>query len=106
MNIEPGLNLDATLNAALEELAVAISQHYPEARFRISRGEDDPSIVQLVATVDVDDTDAVLDVVMERVLELQADDLPVFVVTERPLERTIAMHEAAQAATAASVVRP
>jgi hypothetical protein len=38
----------------------------------------------------------VLDVVMERLLELQ-ETLPVFVVTERPLERTIAMREAAEA---------
>ena len=97
MTIEPGLDLDSNVHAALEELAAIISQNYPEARFRVSRGEDDPTIVQLVATVDVEDTDVVLDVVMERLLELQANELPVFVVTERPVERTIAMVEAAQA---------
>lgn len=83
------------MHAALEELAALISQHYPEASFRVSRGEDDPAIVQLVTTVDVEDTEPVLDVVMDRLLELQAHELPIFVVTERPLERTIAMREAA-----------
>jgi hypothetical protein len=96
MKIEPGLELDPRMAAALEELAATISQHYPGSSFRVSRGEDDPTIVQLIATIDVEDTDPVLDVVMERLLELQ-ETLPVFVVTERPLERTIAMREAAEA---------
>ena len=96
MKIDPTLGLDPRMHAALEELAAVISQHYPDATFRVSRGEDDPTIVQLVAVVDIEDTDPVLDVVMDRVLELHDEDLLVFVVTERPLERTIAMHEAAQ----------
>jgi beta-phosphoglucomutase-like phosphatase (HAD superfamily) len=103
---EPTLDLDPTVGAALEELAAAIGQHYPDARFRISRGEDDPAIVQLIAVVDLDDTDAVHDVVTERVLKLQEQGLPICVVTERPLERTIAMHEAAHATTAMPIVSP
>ena len=106
MKIEPGLDLDPKMHAALEELAAIISQHYPEASFRVSRGEDDPTIVQLVATVDVEDTDQVLDVVMDRLLELHDEDLLVFVVTERPLERTIAMREAAQVQRRAVVPTP
>jgi hypothetical protein len=106
MKIEPGLDLDPTMHAALDELAAIVSQHYPEATFRVSRGEDDPAIVQLVTTVDVEDTDPVLDVVMDRLLELQDEDLPIFVVTERPLERTIAMREAAQAQKWAAIPTP
>ena len=106
MKIEPGLDLDPKVHAALEELAGIISQHYSDASFRVTRGEDDPSIVQLVTVADLEDTDPVLDVVMQRLLELQAEDLPVFVVTERPLERTIAMHDAARAATALPVISP
>ena len=103
MKIEPGLELDPKMEAALEELAATISQHYPGSTFRVSRGEDDPTIVQLVATVDVEDTDLVLDVVMDRLLELHDEDLLVFVATERPLERTIAMREAAAAQTRAAI---
>ena len=88
MNIDPTFELDPKMRAALEELAGMISQHYPDSTFRVSRGEDDPTIVQLVAVVDIEDTDPVL--------ELHDEDLLVFVVTERPLERTIAMREAAQ----------
>jgi hypothetical protein len=106
MKIEPGFELDPKMRAALEELAGMISQHYPEASFRVSCGEDDPAIVQLVAVVDIEDTDPVLDVVMDRVLELHDEDLLVFVVTERPLERTIAMREAAQAQRRAVVPTP
>ena len=43
------------------------------------------------------DTDPVLDVVMDRLLDLQDSGLMLFVVTDGPLERTIAMREAAQA---------
>src|SRR4051794_29402330 len=106
MRIEPGLDLDPKIQAALEQLAAGISQHYADASFRVSRGEDDPAIVQLVATVDVDDTDPVLDVVMDRLLDLQAEGLPVFVVTERPFERTIALHESAQVQRRAVVPTP
>ena len=97
MKIQRGLALDPKIQAALKELAALISQHYPDASFRVSRGEDNPAIIQLVTTVDLEDTDVVHDVVMERVLALHDQDLPIFVVTERPLERTFAMREAAQA---------
>ena len=43
-----------------------IGQHYPEASFRVSYGEDDSTIVQLVGVVDIEDTDPVLDVVMDE----------------------------------------
>jgi hypothetical protein len=103
MKTESTLRLDPRMHAALKELETVIRQHYPEARFRVSCGEGDPTIVQLVATIDVEDTDPVLDVIMERLLELQAEDLPVFVVTERPFERTVAMRETAQAQKRVSV---
>jgi hypothetical protein len=103
MKIESGLDLDPKMHAALDELAGIISQHYPDSTFRVSRGEDDPTIVQLVAVVDVEDTDPVLDLVMDRMLELHDEDLLVFVVTERPIERTVAMREAALAQRPAAV---
>jgi hypothetical protein len=96
MKIAAGLDLDPTMYGALDELAASIMQDYPEASFRVSRGEDDAAIVQLVAVVDVEGTDPVLDLVMDRLLDLQDEGLPIFVVTERPPERVLAMHEAAR----------
>jgi hypothetical protein len=103
MKIDPSPDLDPKMHTALEELAAMISQHYPDATYRVSCGEDDPTIVQLVAVLDIDDTEPVLDVVMDRLLELHDEDLLVFVVIERPLERTIAMREAARAQRQAAV---
>jgi hypothetical protein len=82
---------------ALEELKGLIRRHYPDAEFAISRSSEEPAIVHLVTVVDVDDTDRVLDVVIDRQIELQIEGLPVFVVTERPPKRAMAMREAARA---------
>lgn len=102
MSAEPVHMPDARVEAALGDLRASILERYPDARFRVTEGEDDPAIVQLVATVNVDDTDQVLDVVMERVLDLQEQGLPIFVVTERPIERTLRLLEAARTASASA----
>ena len=103
MNVEPGVDLEARMRSAIEDLATIIQQRYPDAVFRIGRGEDDPAIVQLVVVVDVEDTDPVLDLVMDRLLELHDEDLPVFVATERPPARVAAMRERIQAEKGAAV---
>jgi hypothetical protein len=82
--IDPDAN---RIRAAVAELQELIQQHYPTATFQVTRGED-PVGTYVIATVDVDDTDAVVDVYIDRLLELQIDDsLPVYVVLVRPLER-------------------
>ena len=106
MMSEPASRLDASMQSALDELQESILRQYPTTTFRVRRGEDDPTIVQLVAIVDIDDTDPVLDVVMERLLELQAAGLPIFVVTDRPLSRTMALRDASHAASAEVVAAP
>ena len=103
MRIESDLNLSPRVQSALEELAAIIRQHYPEATFRVSRGEDDPAIVQLVMTVDLEDTDPVFDVIMPRLLELHDEDLPIFVAIERPPERTLAIRQATRAQGRATI---
>ena len=88
---------EPVVQAALAELKTLIRQQYPEAHFRVGQGEDDPPIIQLVTTVDVDDTEPVLDLVVDRLLDLQAEGLPIFVVTERPIARTLALVNAGRA---------
>ena len=89
--------LDTAMPRAVEELKGLIRRHYPDAEFAISRSPQEPAIVHLVTIVDVEDTDRVLDVVIDRQIELQIEGLPVFVVTERPSKRVMAMREAALA---------
>jgi hypothetical protein len=78
---------DPRVQAALLELQDRISGHYPTATFAVYRGED-PDGVYLRATVDVEDTDELLDVFIDRLVDLQVDEgLPVYVITTVPLER-------------------
>ena len=81
---------DRRIDGAIEELKALILQHNPNARFRIGTNPDEAAIVELVVTVDDDDPNRLLDVVVDRQMELQVAGLPVFVVTEPTPERAIA----------------
>jgi H2-forming N5,N10-methylenetetrahydromethanopterin dehydrogenase-like enzyme len=75
------------MQAAIEEIQRLIQLHYPEATFHVEPG-DDPTGMYILATVDVEDTDVVVEVYIERLLELQIDEgLAVYVVPVRPLAR-------------------
>ena len=75
------------LQAAVVEIQGLIQQHYPTASFQVMHGEG-PEGTYMMVTVDVEDTDAVVDVYIDRLLELQIDEsLPVYVVPLRPLAR-------------------
>jgi hypothetical protein len=87
--------LSPRMQQALAELQGIIAQHYPTATFAVHRGEDDPEAVHLTTTVDLDDPDEVLDVVIARVLELQgAEQLPVYLIPVRTPERVAALRRA------------
>ena len=78
---------DHRIQMAVTELQALIHLHHPAATFQVTQGED-PVGTYVIATVDVDDTDDVVDVYIDRLLELQIDDgLPVYVIPVRPLER-------------------
>ena len=84
------------MKGAIKELEEAIGRRYPSASFQVCRGIDDPESIHLVTTVDVEDTDAVLDVVIDRVMDLQIEEgLPVHVIPVRPIERVMAMRKKA-----------
>ena len=75
------------LQAAVEELQRLIHCVYPAATFQVVPG-DDPAGTYVVATVDVEDVETVIDVYIDRLLALQIDaGLPVYVVPMRPLAR-------------------
>ena len=78
---------DPRIQAALVELQTLIQHHYPAATFQETFGED-PEGVYLIVTIDVEDTDDVIEVYIERLLELQIDEgLSLYVMPLRPIDR-------------------
>lgn len=83
------------MQQAIEELKEIIRRKYPEATFRVERSPEDPRIIELMPTVDVEDTDEVMDVVVGRLGELQIEErLPLFVVPLRTPARNEAIWQA------------
>jgi hypothetical protein len=75
---------------AVHELQRLISARFPEAAFVVEKGFD-PEGIYLVTTVDIADTDEVIAIVGDRLVELQVDEgLPVYVTPLRPIERVVA----------------
>ncbi len=75
------------IREAIADLEKLVRQSYPDATFEISEG-DDPSGTYVWATVDTTDNDKVMDLVVDRLLELQVDQkLPIYFVPVRPFER-------------------
>lgn len=90
MRAETHLPLTPSMEAALRELQELITARFPQASFVVEDGFD-PEGVYLVTTVDIADTDEVMAVVGDRLVELQVDHgLPVYVTPLRPLERVVA----------------
>ncbi|HZU07460.1 MAG TPA: hypothetical protein VFB73_15965 [Chloroflexota bacterium] len=98
MKTQRAPKLSPRMQAAIEELKALVRAHYPDATFRVARSPEEPGSIELIATVDAADTDAVLDVVIDRVLQFQLEDrLPIHVIPVRPRERVLAMLREAQA---------
>ena len=79
------------MQAAIQELMALIEARYPGTTFRLMPSPEERDAVHLKAIVDVDDTDAVIDVIIDRMMEFQIEDgLPIFVVPVRTPERSAA----------------
>jgi hypothetical protein len=75
---------------ALSTLESLIRGRYPDVVFTVFEGED-PEGVYLRATVDLDDPDEVMDVVVDALYRIQVEqELPVYVIPVQPLERVAA----------------
>jgi hypothetical protein len=57
MTVEHTQPISPRMQTALNELAEIIRQRYPKAEFQINRSQDDPEVVHLRTTVDVEDTE-------------------------------------------------
>ena len=91
MNHEHSEKTDPRIAQALTELEQTIRAHYPSARFAITHSEEEPENVHLLTTVDLADPDEVVDLVLDRLVELQVEErIPVYVIPVRTPERILA----------------
>lgn len=82
---------DPRIRAAVAELQGLIRARYPDAKFDVFEDED-PHGIYLQATVDVENSFDVIDLVSDRLVDFQVDDgLPVYLLLSRPPERVAAM---------------
>ncbi len=82
--------LSPPMQHAMNELKGLVLGRYPQATFAIAPSQDSPDAMHLITTVDVEDPDEVVDLVLERVLHFQLEEgLPVHVVPIRPLPRVL-----------------
>ncbi len=89
--------LDLARQSAVSELTGLVKQRYPTTAFTVGPGEDDPDVTHITAIVDVDDPDEVVDMVIDRMLELQFDHgVPVYLIPIRTLERVAAVQSRQQ----------
>ena len=80
--------IDQARQRAVKELIGIIKQRYSTASFVVEPGEDDPEVTHVTTTVDIDDPDEVVDLVIDRMLELQLDEgIPIYVIPIRTPER-------------------
>ena len=99
MRPESHVHLTPRMEEALRELKRLITARFPQAAFVVEEGYD-PEGISLVTTVDIDDTDEVIAVVGDRLVELQVDEgLPVYVTPLRPIERVVAQLREREATT-------
>src|SRR6266702_4293055 len=90
MRPERHVPLTSRMEEAVHELKRLITTRFPQAAFVVEEGFD-PEGIYLVTTVDITDTDEVMAVVGDRLVELQVEEgLPVYVTPLRPIARVIA----------------
>jgi hypothetical protein len=87
IEIVPADEKDPRIQAAVKELSALLLSRFPSASLNVvHRG--DPNGIYIIATVDIDDPDEVIEAVLPRMVDMQADEgLPVYVVPEWPLHR-------------------
>ena len=90
MKSENHVHFTPRMQEAIQELKRLITARFAQATFVVEEGFD-PEGVYLVTSVDIVDTDEVIAVVGERLVEMQVDEgLPVYVTPLRPIERVVA----------------
>jgi hypothetical protein len=80
--------LDPPRQRAIVDLVTLIQAHYPSTTFTLREGVDDPEATYLIAHVDMEDPDEILDLTIDRVMELQLDKhIPLYVLPVHTAEQ-------------------
>ena len=88
LELEERLMSDQQILAAINEIMDIIRAHYPDASLKYGFG-DDPVGIHATVTVDVEDTDEVMDRYLDRLTDMQIEEsLPLYIVTVAPPERS------------------
>lgn len=74
MSTEYLQSLESRRQRAVTELTDMIKGQYRAASFVIRPGIDDETAIHITATVDVEDPDGVMDLVIDRLVELQVEE--------------------------------
>ena len=89
MTLEPPMLLTPRMKTAIEEIQQLVIQRFPDATFMLGHGED-PEGIHLIVTVDLDDMGAVVDLHLDRLVDMQLNEqLPLYVIPVRPVERSL-----------------
>jgi len=67
------------IQSAVEELKAEILRAYPDATFAVTRGWDDPSETWLWVVVNIEDPSDMHDLVLDRLVDMQIEELPIHV---------------------------
>jgi len=90
---EPFEITDSKMQAAVDELQQLILARFPSTIFTVGEAEE-PDGVYMRAIVDVDDTDEITAVILDRLADFQIDDnLPIHLVTVPTPERIATARE-------------
>lgn len=94
MDGQRAMTIDSQTHDAITEIETLIRAQYPSAVFTITKGED-PAGTYLIAAVDVDDPDKVVDIFIDRLLQMQiGQGLPLYVIPLRTAERNAKLADA------------
>lgn len=99
---------DPRMRAAIDELQVLISRHFPATTYEeeVWIGDDEDGIY-ITATVDTDDTDEVEDVYIHRLIDLQLEHgLALHIIPVRTPERIAAYRQRQEAARSVAALSP
>jgi hypothetical protein len=84
--------LEPDRRQAVQELMSMIAARFNQAEFLIEPGIDDSQATHITAVVDIDDPDEVMDLVIDRLIELQVDaGLPISIIPIRTPKRLAAL---------------
>ena len=105
MNANHVSALEPKMHRAVAELQALIQSRYPTAQFEVATAPENFAAVHLLTTVDIDETDEVVDPVIERLVQLRPDEgEPILVIPLRTPERVAKLLDESREATAAHPV--